>query len=352
MIRRESGRTDKAAGEGGVQGVFDEPALIGVEGDTMPSSSDWDEVNDFCRRVYMPYRVSTLGQMLTPKATLQLDEVGQIKVTRFAYGVPVRLDQFDPDAGNILVLTTLRGALRHKQTDTTEAETSGGSSFVVDCSRTDYWLKADEAHQQLNLTIPHDMMAAVAHRWLGFWPDDRLWTRRVGFGGVGTRWYALLGYLLKSLKHGAMPPDAPMTRHLQETLCLDLLYNWADAAGISLKDGARHAAPRYVREAEAMLEADARDAPTIGEVAQRVGVSARTLSEGFRQFRGIGPRDFLANRRLEGLRAALQAAGPGDSVTGIASTWGYVNFGAMAGRYRSRFGELPSATLARAIAGG
>ena len=26
------------------------------------SSTDWDEVNEFCRRVYMPYRVSTSGR--------------------------------------------------------------------------------------------------------------------------------------------------------------------------------------------------------------------------------------------------------------------------------------------------
>lgn len=335
-----------------MQGGLDPSVLAGAGPGAMPSSSDWDEVNDFCRRVYMPYRVTTAGRLLRPKATLQLDEVGRVKVTRFAYGVPVGLDRFDQDAGNILVLTTLRGSLRHKATETTTAETAGGASFVVDCSRTDYWLKADEAHFQLNLTIPHDTMAEVAHRWLGFVPDDRLWTRRIGFGGAGTRWHALMGYLVQNLREGVMRPDAPLTRHLEEMICLDLLHNWAEGAGISLKAGARQAAPRYVREAESLLAAEAREAPTIGDVARRVGVSARTLSEGFRQFRGISPRDFLADRRLEGLHAALAAAMPGDSVTAIASDWGYVNFGAMAGRYRARFGELPSVTLARATGRG
>lgn len=331
-----------------MQGGLDPAVLAGADSFARPSSSDWDEVNDFCRRVYMPYRVSTSGRLLKPNATLKLDDIGQIKVTRFAYGIPVHLDRFDPDAGNILVLTTLRGALRHKETETTEAETVNGSSFVVDCSRTDYWLRADEAHQQLNLTIPHDVMVEVAQRWLGFGPDDRLWTRRIGFGGTGTRWHALMGYLVQCLREGSVPAQSPLARHLEEMLCLDLLHNWAAGAGISLADGARSAAPRYVREAEALMEAEAREAPTIGAVAQRVGVSARTLSEGFRKFRGISPRDFLADRRLDGLRAALMAARAGDSVTAIATSWGYVNFGAMAGRYRERFGELPSATLARA----
>lgn len=323
-------------------------AEIEVMEESLPSSSDWDEVNDFCRRVYMPYRVSTRGRMLRPAAKLQVDEIGQIKVTRFAYGVPVHLDRFDPEAGNILVLTTLRGALRHKETETAHTETAGGTSFVVDCSRTDYWLDADPDHLQLNLTIPHQALAETAHRWLGFIPDDRLWMRRVRFGGSGSRWHALQAYMLQGLRSGHMMPGAPLTRHLEEMLSLDLLHNWAEGAGLSLKDGARAAAPHYVREAEALMEAEAQDAPTIGEVARRVGVSARTLSEGFRQFRGITPRDFLNDRRLDGLHAALLAAGPGASVTTLASAWGYVNLGAMAGRYRARFGEPPSATLARA----
>lgn len=313
------------------------------------ASSDWDEVNEFCRNVYMPYRLQTSGRLIRPSATLQMAEVGRIKVTRFSYGVPVHLDRFDPDAGNILVLTTLNGALRHKETAETVAHTSAGESFVVDCSRTDYWLDADPDHLQLNLTIPHQAMAEVAHRWFGFVPDDRLWTKRTGFGGPGSRWHMLLGYLTQTIRSGAgLDAQTPLARHLEELICLDLLQQWADRAGVRLQDGARTAAPHYVREAELLMESLAREAPTIGEVARQIGVSARTLSEGFQRFRGIAPRDFLSEQRLGGLRKALLAAGPTETVTSLAASWGYVNFGAMAGKYRVRFGEAPSATLARA----
>ena len=314
------------------------------------ASNDWDEVNEFCRRVYMPYRVQTTGRLIRPQATLQRAQIARIKVTRFAYGVPVHLDSFDHEAGNILVLTTLKGTLSHKETETTSTQTIAGDSFVVDCSRTDYWLDADPDHLQLNLTIPHNIMADVAHRWFGFVPDDRLWTRRAGFGGIGSRWHALLGYLTQTIRSaGPLGAESPLARHLEEMLCIELLYQWAERAGVSLQDGARAAAPRYVREAEILMDAGAKEAPTVGEIARQVGVSARTLSGGFQRFRGISPRDFLRDRRLEGLRAALLAAGMGDTVTTIAGAWGYVNFGAMAGCYRARFGELPSDTLARAV---
>lgn len=314
-------------------------------------SRDWDEVQEFCRNAYMPYRVRPGGRLLQPDATMLRAEVGRIIVTRFSYGVPIHLDEFDPGAGNILVLNTLRGTLRHKCDATGDAMTGRGQSFVVDCSRTDYWLDGDDRHMQLNLTIPHQCMAEIAQRWFGFVPDDRLWTRRVAFGDPDSRWQALMEYMVRSIEASGQVAGGPgMARHLEEMICLDLLQIWAERANVSLRDGARAAAPRYVREAEEIMTGEAQEPPTIGEIAQRVGVSARTLSEGFQRFRGLSPREFLRDRRLDGLNAALLAAGPGQTVTSIGADWGYVNFGAMARAYRQRFNERPSQTLALARA--
>lgn len=320
-----------------------------IRQDGRTRSRDWDEVQDFCRKVYMPYRVRPLGKLLKPDATMLRAQVGRIIVTRFSYGVPIRLTEFDPAAGNILVLNTLRGGLRHLADPGRDAATGPGDSFVVDCSRTDYWLEGDGAHLQLNLTIPHDAMAEIAHRWYGFVPDDRLWTRRLAFGGAGSAWQALLDYLGRSIEAAsARVANGVMARHLEEMVCLELLQIWAEGAGVPLRDGARAAAPGYVRAVEEIFAAEAQNPPTICEAARRAGVSARTLSEGFRRFRGVSPRDVLRDRRLDGLRAALERAGPGETVTSVAADWGYVNLGAMAAAYRRRFGEAPSRTLGRA----
>lgn len=314
------------------------------------SSQDWDEVQEFCRRVYMPYRVRPLGSLLKPDATMRSVKVGRITLTRFSYGVAIHLNDFDPGAGNILVLNTLRGALRHHAETGRPAHTGPGESFVVDCSRTEYWLDGDSEHMQINLTIPHAVMAETAHRWFGFVPDDKLWTKRLAFGGGDGRWRALLHYVAQSVQaDGALVGDGAIGRRLEEMICVDLLQIWAAGAGVSLKDGARAAAPRYVRDAEALMESRAQDPPTIGEVAEAVGVSARTLSAGFQRFRGVSPSAFLGERRLEGLRRALSQAKPGETVTSIASAWGYMNFGALAQAYRRRYGEPPSQTLGRAL---
>ncbi|MCF8482586.1 MAG: AraC family transcriptional regulator [Rhodospirillum sp.] len=311
-------------------------------------STDWDEIQEFCKAVYMPYRVRPLERLSRPDATMLSAKAGRVTMTRFSYGTGIHLDQFDPDAGNILVLNTIRGTLSHKY-DSQPATTRAGESLVVDCSRTDYWLDGDPEHMQFNLTIPHDLMGETAERWFGFIPDDTLWTRRLKFGGPQSPWLRLLEYAAQAVNRPIpIPGDGVLGRHLEEIMCLELLREWAVGAGIRLDLGARAAAPYYVRRAEEILEAEAREAPTIGEVARRVGVSARTLSGGFRRFRGFTPRDFLAARRLEGFRADLETASADRSIGHIASDWGFVNFGALAGLYRERYGELPSQTRARA----
>lgn len=307
-------------------------------------SEDWDEVQEFCRNVYMPYRVRPLKPQSRPDSTMLSTQAGRITLTRFSYGAGIFLDQFDPDAGKILVLNTLEGALLHKSQNS-EATTAAGESFVVDCSRTDYWLKGDHRHMQLNLTIDHEVMEEISERWFGFVPDNSLWTTQAKFGGDNSRWLQLLDYAVRSLSFdGSIAPNEKLGQHLEELICVELLRQWAKASGVDLEKGTNTASPYYVRCAEEIFDTEAKNMPSIASVANRVGVSARTLSEGFRRCRGITPRNFLSARRLEGLRKELLTAPEHLTIAHIASDWGYVNFGNMAKMYKQRFGELPSQT--------
>lgn len=330
--------------------MLDNALLLGPDGNPIDygpkaNSNDWDEVRDFCKKVYMPYKIQPLGRTSRPDATLISSKIGDITLTRFSYGVPVHLSEFDPTAGNILVLNTLRGALNHKYDENSQTCTGVGESFVVDCSRTDYWLEADQDHMQLNLTIPHDTIATIAERWLGFLPNDDLWTKRVKFGGQSSNWQSLLIYITSSLNSDLpLQADDAISRHLEEILCIELLREWANGSNYRLDHGGRSAAPYYVRQAEEILLDEAREAPTISNVAKSVGVTGRTLSNAFLRFRGISPRAFLANCRLDGFRQDLQTFPPEITIAQIASNWGYISFGPLAGRYKSRFGETPSKT--------
>jgi len=78
------------------------------------------------------------------------------------------------------------------------------------------------------------------------------------------------------------------------------------------------------------------------------GLSARTLQVAFRRAHGCSPREWIRRRRLIAARERLLAGKPGVTVAAIALACGFTRPGAFATAYAQRFGESPSATLARA----
>ena len=310
------------------------------------SSREWAEVNAFCHRAYMPLATRPLVKGADPDSTLRMLRVGKIVLSRFCFGTATKADEFDPSSGNIIVVNTLRGSVRHPVKDGSSIDSKVGDSYVVDCSRTDYWNVADGHDLQFNLTIPHDLMEETAQRWYGFVPDDRLWKRRLVFGERQSAWLALLDYTTRSLDARANGIADPLIeKRVEEMLCIELLRSWANSAELNLETGARAAAPRYVREAERLMAEQADHAVTVTEIAEKLGISTRSLLDGFRHFRGITPHDYLRAQRLDRLRKALNEAAAGETVSSIAAARGYVNLTAMANIYRQRFGESPAETL-------
>lgn len=309
--------------------------------------TDWDEIKQWSDSVYMPYEVRPVGRSLAPSSSMFSTKIGDMTLTRFSYGIPVALGEFEPEAGNVLVLTTLTGRTRHEVTPKSSVDLTTGQTFVVDCSRVDYRFAADTDHLQLNLTVPHRLLADLALRWWGRAPDDRLWRHKCVVGGPGSPWLALLDYVSRTL---ATDRDViaygRIGANLQELIAAQLLEEWAASAGVDVASGPAVPAPGYVRRAVRYIEDNARDLPTVAEVAQEVGVSVRALSGAFREYLGITPRDCLREHRLEGVRRELSSSAT-TTVAAAAGAWGYVNMGVFAAAYRQRFGENPSDTLRR-----
>jgi AraC-like DNA-binding protein len=109
-------------------------------------------------------------------------------------------------------------------------------------------------------------------------------------------------------------------------------------------------APWYVTATERFL-AERLDSPLcIRSLAQASGISARTLHEGFRRYRGCTPMQFLRQRRMEAVRDALLHPNPTTSVTDTALRCGFTHLGRFSSYYERIFGELPSETLSLARA--
>jgi AraC-like DNA-binding protein len=105
----------------------------------------------------------------------------------------------------------------------------------------------------------------------------------------------------------------------------------------------------HLSRAEEWIDAHVKEAIGVEDVAAALGVNAQALVKTFTRLRGLSPMRAILHRRLECARDALASAGPGATVTGIATEFGFFELGRFAVRYRERFGEKPSETLARRL---
>lgn len=84
----------------------------------------------------------------------------------------------------------------------------------------------------------------------------------------------------------------------------------------------------------------------LSEMAQECDLSVRTIQYLFQRHFAMTPKQWIIEQRLLAVRARLSHPSERDSVTSIAIPF-FNNLGDFARRYRRRFGEKPSDTLAR-----
>ena len=106
----------------------------------------------------------------------------------------------------------------------------------------------------------------------------------------------------------------------------------------------RHIVARFEEAARANLGTFVR----VSELCRAVAVTPRTLERAVRAVHAATPVEFLHALRLaEARRILLSQCGTAQSVTEVATRFGFRELGRFAGEYRERFGESPSETLRR-----
>jgi AraC-like DNA-binding protein len=78
------------------------------------------------------------------------------------------------------------------------------------------------------------------------------------------------------------------------------------------------------------------------------GLKARALQLAFLKYHGRTPKQWMFDRRLEAARARLAEPGPDRTIASVAIACGFTRIASFSRAYEECFGELPSATLARA----
>jgi AraC-like DNA-binding protein len=182
---------------------------------------------------------------------------------------------------------------------------------------------------------------------------DRPVTREVRFrpcidgAGPASTVLRTARFVMDELQYGGLPSPL-MRRQMEQMIVSSLVERQPHTYSDELFRAVSRAAPRHVRRAEDFIVAHAHDPITIEDICAASGASARSLYKGFRDFRDTSPMEHLRNVRMERAHETLCAPEPADTVTSIATRWGFFQFGRFAGRYRELYGEPPSVTLRRA----
>jgi AraC-like DNA-binding protein len=159
------------------------------------------------------------------------------------------------------------------------------------------------------------------------------------------RLHAAAGDLAENAPEIIANPEA--ARGLEQALIEAMVGCLASGRGRenSLAQG-QHAL--VMRRFRRVVEESAEEPLYIPDICKAIRVSERALRVCCQEHLGMGPKRYLVLRRMHLARRMLRQSAPdANSVTDIATRFGFWQLGRFAAEYQSLFGEAPSATLRR-----
>jgi AraC family transcriptional regulator, ethanolamine operon transcriptional activator len=187
-------------------------------------------------------------------------------------------------------------------------------------------------------------------------PACELWSRLDGYhllSPTSEMLASLRGQISTTLETAANDPDLlndPTSRAVAEQSLLSVMNA---AIGTSVDSRSAHATTssylRIVAEMERLIRHDLTIWHKTTEMAERVGVSVRTLQSATQAICGMSPHRYSRVLRLWSVRRQLRTGPARRSVKACAIAHGFWHLSEFAASYRAAFGELPSETLYRSV---
>jgi AraC-like DNA-binding protein len=265
-------------------------------------------------------------------------------LVHLSYGAPVTID-----AGSFpnlfLIKHCVRGTASARQ-DGQNVDWRQGETVILSAGR-DTVLRFDEAFVQKSVRLDLGKLEAACARWLGHPLDQPLrFALRPFSDALRQVWQQTLGYAWPS-EMGGLPLSGPVMGSLEDYLLALLLHQHPHTYSAELAAPVAAPVPGIIRRAESYMIDHAAMDFSIPDVAAALGVSVRSLQEGFRQWRNTTPNAFLRQTRLRLVHEALLHADESTDVTAVALRHGFGHLGRFSGYYHAAFGEHPRVTLRR-----
>ncbi|UWP85238.1 AraC family transcriptional regulator [Dactylosporangium fulvum] len=309
-------------------------------------STDSDDVSGQFARELPAHRLEGNTEDLRLNARLHAVRLPHIVALYLAYGCEVR-SSYDHTATSVWIQMPVSGSLRMQVSDTEFVCTTGQASVTSasgrvamtwshDCATLAFRIERRALEDELESLID-----GPVEQPLRFEPVMDLASERV------RSWFAIATSFTEELNAGSGLLEHPrVVTHAERLLLRGLLLSQPHSYSALLRDELPESTPWHVRAAVRLLEDRPEHSYTAVSLARDVGVGARALQDGFRQYVHASPMQFLRGARLNRVRADLLATTPATTtVADIAHRWGFAHLGRFAQYYRARYGESPSDTL-------
>ncbi|MEM6681700.1 MAG: AraC family transcriptional regulator [Pseudomonadota bacterium] len=313
------------------------------------ASSDVAEVRSQISRYFRPHNIRFLDGSQRLSTVLRRVNVGQLAVNVLEYGGNVMIDPGSLD-DFYLIHINVRGEceLTHPGGHMT---INAGRAAICGPSRPyRFWWQPDS--QVVAIQIPKNRLAGQVARLTGQTVKDLVdFDLAIDLeGDQGRALMDLVRYILSDANNpGGLTSYRATSLPLEQALLSTLLRFQPGSHQDAISYSFDSTAPGYVRRAEQFMNQHLSRTIKMSELAQVAGVTERTLTNGFQRFRGTSPGRHFQSLRLSRVRAALEAAAPGNTVSDIAFDLGFSNLSSLSSAYRRRYGETPSETLRKSV---
>lgn len=306
--------------------------------DSTRHPSDWDEVEEVVSHAYFSHDLTPL-EKVEPRLNLRTLPLGPIRLARIGWGAEASVHSSHP--GAYAVNIPLSGTIESIASGV-ETESGVGQATVfepdIDATIRRWSSDCEIVGVKLERDYLHREMARILGR-----PDLCLPPQVDLSSDAGQSWMSLLRSIIEQLKSDESLWGNPLVADqlsgaLTSSFILAVMPDDADPTG-----GAR---PRIIKRVLDRVHDDPSLPWTSADMAEVAGVSVRRLQEGFREYLGVCPRDYLLDLRLLRIHEELSAGTGGNlSVTDVALKWGITHTGRFSAAYKRKYGEAPSATL-------
>ncbi|MDF3308937.1 AraC family transcriptional regulator [Rhodococcus sp. T2V] len=299
---------------------------------------DWDEASHVVSDVYFPHTLTPLSRSKATNTVAEAVELGPVKITHIGWGADVSIRSDHP--GAYAVNVPLSGHLE-SVTGRNEVLSAPGSGTICPPDTSTLITNWSEECSIIGVRVDRDHLHREMSRILAR-PDIQLPPQIDVTTENGASWLALVRSLLKQmLESDGVLNNALVAEQLSGavTTALVLAAVPDDGAGVGC------ARPRIVKRVVDEIHADPSRAWTAADMAEVAGVSVRRLQEGFRDYVGVSPRDYLLDVRLERVHDDLLRANGAQTVADVAMRWGFTHTGRFAAAYRRKYGVAPSEAL-------